>query len=224
MKKVITSVLLSATVLGTGLAVSSNANAATLEKGASTNAAVSFKAGDEGQVIPPVDPTDPTKPTDPGDNGNTGNNGNLAIVFATKDVNFGSNLEIPTKALTVKSSDKVSLEVGDVRGTDAGWALSIQADQFKSGSDVLTGAVLSIDKSDDVKVAEAQPSTVTAVSSAVTDATTASVALNAAKGTGSGVTVDNLAAGKIKLVVPAGVAKAQAYSTTMNWTLSDVPA
>ncbi|WP_409021978.1 WxL domain-containing protein [Dellaglioa sp. P0083] len=223
MKKGLTSALLATTILGAGLAVSSHVNAATLAEGASTDASVSFKAGDEGQVIPPVNPTDPTDPTDPGDGGNTGNSGNLAIVYATKTVDFGSDIEIPTKALTVKSAKDLAIEVGDVRGTNAGWALSVQADQFKSGSDELTGAVLSTGKGK-VVVAEATAGTTTAVSNAVTDLTTAGVALNAVKNTGSGVTVDTLAAGDISLTVPAGVAKAEAYSTKMNWTLSDVPA
>ncbi|CAM2895411.1 WxL domain-containing protein [Dellaglioa algida] len=221
MKKLLASALLSATVLGAGLAVSSNANAATLPDGAKTNASVSFKAGDGTKPIDPVDPTDPTKPpVDPG----TDNPGNLAIVYATQNVDFGEDLAIPTQAMVYKSNKMVSLEVGDVRGTDAGWALSVKADDFKSGSDVLKGAKISIDESKDVSVAGSAAGTVTAVSKAVADATTASVALNAVKGTGSGVTIDNLAAGSIKLAVPAGTAKAQAYSSTMNWTLSDVPA
>lgn len=221
MKKLLASALLSATVLGAGLAVSSNANAATLPDGAKTNASVSFKAGDGTKPIDPVDPTDPTKPpVDPG----TDNPGNLAIVYATQNVDFGENLAIPTKTTTIKSTKMVSLEVADVRGNNAGWALSVKADEFKSGSDVLKGAKIMIDKSDDVSVPDSAAETKIPVSTPIADASTASVALSAAKGTGSGMTIDNLAAGKIKLVVPNGSAAAQAYSSTMNWTLSDTPA
>ena len=221
MKKMLTGALLSATILGAGLAVSSNASAADLAQGAKTDATVSFKAGDGTKPIDPVDPTKP--PVDP-DNPGTGNTGNLAIVYASQKIDFGTNFEIPTKEMTYETKKTVSLEVGDVRGTNAGWALSVKAPEFKSGTDVLTGAQIVIDASDDVSVHEAPVGTVTAVSKGVTVGADASVMLSAAKGTGSGITIDNLAAGKIKLVVPAGIAKAQAYSTTMNWTLSDVPA
>ncbi|WP_407879090.1 WxL domain-containing protein [Furfurilactobacillus entadae] len=44
--------------------------------------------------------------------------------------------------------------------------------------------------------------------------------MNATDGNGSGITIDQMDPSAIKLTVPANVAKAEAYSTTMNWTLS----
>ncbi|MHC9533415.1 WxL domain-containing protein [Dellaglioa sp. L3N] len=225
MKKVLTSTLLSATILGAGLVVSGNVSAAGNADGsASTDASVSFIPGDPTKPIDPVDPTNPTDPTDPGDPGDTGNTGNLAIVYATDAISFGTDLTIPTsKATTVNAIDMLSLEVGDIRGTNAGWELDVAASDFvaKNG-DVLTGAKVELGKGD-VSVVDAAEGVKTAVSTGLTENDKAQAVLTAKDGIGSGITVDNIKKTDISLTIPTGVAKAESYSSTMNWTLKDAP-
>ncbi|WP_409021977.1 WxL domain-containing protein [Dellaglioa sp. P0083] len=224
MKNVLTSALLSATILGAGLAVSGSVNAADMTP-ASTATGVQFKAGDEGQVIPPVDPTDPTNPTDPGDNGNTGNSGNLAIIYATKAISFGTENEITANTVNLTSDKDVAVEVGDVRGTNAGWTLAVSSKQLANAdeSEKLDGAAISLGAG---AVSVGNGSTAKhAVSSAIGDTTTSGVVLGATAGAGAGINVDNIKNTDVKLTIPAGVAKADiAYASTLTWTLSDTPA
>lgn len=224
MKNVLTSALLSATILGAGLAVSGSVNAADMTP-ATTTTGVQFKAGD-GTAIPPVDPTDPTKPVDPGNNdNNTGNSGNLAIIYATKAISFGTDNLITTSALDLKSDTDVAVEVGDVRGTNAGWTLSVSSEQLANAdkSETLKGAAISLGAG---VVSLGNSSTANpALSSAITDTTTSGVVLGAKADAGAGVTVDNIKKENVKLTVPVGSAKADiAYASTLTWTLSDTPA
>lgn len=235
MKKILTSTLLAATVLGAGLAVSGSASAAGTETSkASTNGSVTFVPG---EGTDPVDPTQPEVPTDPGD-GNTGgtdDKGALAIVYATKAVSFGldetkdgiytvsKTVPVSAKAQELKGSNFVSLQVGDVRGTSAGWTLSVSAKQFKSAtSGDLAGAELTLGKGDNVFVGGVADKAAVAgeVKNVIKDGGTV---LSAAAGTGAGLNADKIHATDMKLTIPAGSAQAEAYTTTLNWSLLDTP-
>ncbi|MDK1726929.1 WxL domain-containing protein [Dellaglioa algida] len=222
MKKVLTSALLSATILGAGLVISGNVSAADAIKGAATTTGVQFVADDGSQVIPPVDPTDPTKPVDPTDPG-TGNEGNLAIVYATKAISFGDKNVITASTVNLKADKDVVVEVGDVRGTNAGWDLSVKSDQLTDGkTNTLTGAQLGLAAGKNV-VANGGTS-VAATTAALADTTTGAVVLNAVKDTGSGINVDTIAKDGVTLTIPAGIAKADvAYASTLTWSLAAAP-
>ncbi|KRK45458.1 WxL domain-containing protein [Dellaglioa algida] len=222
MKKVLTSALLSATALGAGLVISGNVSAADAIKGAATTTGVQFVADDGSQVIPPVDPTDPTKPVDPTDPG-TGNEGNLAIVYATKAISFGDKNVITASTVNLKADKDVVVEVGDVRGTNAGWDLSVKSDQLTDGkTNTLTGAQLGLAAGKNV-VANGGTS-VAATTAALADTTTGAVVLNAVKDTGSGINVDTIAKDGVTLTIPAGIAKADvAYASTLTWSLAAAP-
>ena len=222
MKKVLTSALLSATILGAGLVISGNVSAADAIKGAATTTGVQFVADDGSQVIPPVDPTDPTKPVDPTDPG-TGNEGNLAIVYATKAISFGDKNVITASTVNLKADKDVVVEVGDVRGTNAGWDLSVKSDQLTDGkTNTLTGAQLGLAAGKNV-VANGGTS-VAATTAALADTTTGAVVLSAAKDAGSGINVDTIAKDGVTLTIPAGIAKADvAYASTLTWSLAAAP-
>ncbi|MHC9533416.1 WxL domain-containing protein [Dellaglioa sp. L3N] len=220
MKKVLTSALLSATILGAGLAVSGQVSADKVPDPATTTTGVQFKAGDDETVIPPVDPTKPTDPTDPGDGG-TGNTGTLAIIWATKAISFGTENEIKTTEDVLKSDKDVAVEVGDVRGTDVGWNLSVKSDQLTGDKGELKGAVLSLDAGSNVV---ASGTSAPATTDELKDTTTSGVVLSAVEGTGAGVNVNTIAKDGVKLTVPAGSAEADvAYSSTLTWTLASGP-
>ncbi|MHC9536549.1 WxL domain-containing protein [Dellaglioa sp. BT-FLS60] len=219
MKNVLTSALLSATILGAGLAVSGQVSADKVPDPATTTTGVQFKAGDDNTVIPPVDPTNPTDPTDPGDG--TGNSGALAIIWATKAISFGTENEIKTTEDVLPADKDVAVEVGDVRGTDAGWNLSVKSDQLTGDKGELAGAVLSLDAGSNVV---ASGTSAPATTDELKDTTTSGVVLSAAKGTGAGTNVDTIDKAGVKLTVPAGSAEAGvAYSSTLTWTLASGP-
>ena len=47
--------------------------------------------------------------------------------------------------------------------------------------------------------------------------------LDAGAGKGAGLNADKIRADKMTLTIPAGSAQAEAYTTTLNWSLSAVP-
>lgn len=235
MKKILTSTLLAATVLGAGLAVSGSASAAGTETSkASTNGSVTFVPG---EGTDPVDPTNPVDPTDPGDGGGgeTGDKGPLAIVYATKAVNFGldetkdgqyavsQTVPVSAKSQDLKGSNFISLQVGDVRGTSAGWTLSVSANQFTSAkSGELAGATLLLGEGTNVLAggATGTPAVAAQVDNAIGAGGTV---LSAAPTTGAGLNADKIRADKMTLTIPAGSAQTDTYTTTLNWSLSDTP-
>ncbi|MDK1717504.1 WxL domain-containing protein [Dellaglioa algida] len=237
MKKILTSTLLAATVLGAGLAASGSASAADGKETskASTNGSVTFIPG---SGVDPVDPTKPEVPTDPGDgnNGGTEDKGPLAIVYATDKVSFGlgkiedkkyvfeSKVPVSAKSQDLQGSNFISLQVGDVRGTSAGWILSVSADQFTSPTyGELGGATLTLGEGENVLTGSA---TGTAAVSAKVDNVIGAggTVLSAAPTTGAGLNADKISANNMTLTIPAGSAKVDTYTTTLNWSLKDVPA
>lgn len=239
MKKVLTSTLLSATILGAGLVVSSNVSAETVKEGAQTATAVQFVGGTD--PVTPVDPTDPEKPVDPDnpDNPGTGNPGPLSIAYATKSISFGDSNKITATKYELGAKQDVTVEVGDVRGNNAGWALSVKSDQLSDGDktnpQVLKGAAISLGSGTGSSFVANGGTSVGATKSVIDDTTTGGVVLNAAgvikdgpnkgESQGSGLNVDTIKQNEIMLTVPANAATADvAYKSTLNWTLSDVPA
>ena len=233
MKKILTSTLLSATILGAGLVVSSNVNADNVKEGAQTKTAVQFVEGTG--PIDPVDPTDPENPPVDPSNPGTGNPGPLSIVYATKDISFGMDNKITAAGYSIKAHDDIAVEVGDIRGNNKGWALSVKSDQFSDGAttnpQVLKGAVISFVAGESFVANNDTSLAATTVD--VIDTTVGGVPLKAdgvvkegahkGETQGAGLNVDTIAKEKITLTIPANSAAADvAYKSTLNWTLSDV--
>ncbi|AVK64087.1 WxL domain-containing protein [Lactobacillus sp. CBA3606] len=242
MKKIIGSLLLSGALL-VSVALPTVANAAENRDG-STNVTATFTAGNTD--VTPVDPTDPDTPSTGGDGNNGSNTGNeggsgLSLIYVTNKLDFGSHaidvLNSNTYAANYTNADdtktnadtsalwgnKAVIEVSDTRGTNNGWSLQVSGSALKSTSgDTIEGGTLALPTGD---VTNSGTATNDAKSVAVTNALgTATNVLTAAKDGGAGVTVDQLDPTNIKLTVPANTAKAEAYSTTVNWSLTDTPA
>ncbi|MGV0168087.1 WxL domain-containing protein [Furfurilactobacillus sp. WILCCON 0119] len=228
MKNVIGKVLMTSAVLASMVVPAISASADdTANLTGSTNASATFTPGTT--TVNPVDPTDPTKPGTDENNGAKPGSG-LSLIYVTNGLDFGSHqVDVVNKndydASTSKTlwNGKAVVQVADSRGTNAGWNLSVAADQFATTSgDKLTGATLTLPG------AASQITTNTGTSNGVTSSALSGYALdnssatvmNATDGNGSGITIDQMDPSAIKLTVPANVAKAEAYSTTMNWTLS----
>lgn len=198
---------------------------------------------DPNNPVSPVDPLDPTKPLEPG------TVGPLSIDFASS-LYFGNN-EITNKDMTYyANAQKLSddtyvpnyVQISDNRGSNAGWTLSVkQNGQFKNDGTknaVLTGAKLTFEKGN---TASNQTNVVAPTTSAIElapegDAVTV-MAAKVNEGTGTWVssygTVEAVTENEetvqktkaIALSVPGSTPKdAVQYSTTLTWTLSDVPA
>ncbi|MCW6147665.1 WxL domain-containing protein [Lactiplantibacillus plantarum] len=117
------------------------------------------------------------------------------------------------------------VEVSDVRGTNAGWKLTVTGSNL-TGTDgtAAKGATLSLPKGDVVNSgSEANGAVATASEVALNGTVGSSAVLNADKGGGSGVTVSRLDPKALTLNIKANTVKAQAYSANLNWTLSDLP-
>ncbi|WP_137625412.1 WxL domain-containing protein [Lactiplantibacillus pingfangensis] len=239
MKKVIGSLLMSSALLGTVVApLVANADANTTGK---TNVTTTFTKST--QTVSPVDPSNPDKTTDPGD-GNNGAaaGGDLSLIYVPASLDFGTSeidvsndkaldLDKTSAATTLWESNAV-IEASDVRGTNAGWSVTVKGDTL-TGTDGATikGATLTlpegtVSNSGNQTKTNANGAYATAqnVDLATTDSTVAGVqVLGAKENNGAGVTVSNLNPDNIKLNIPANTAKAETYKTTLNWTMNDTP-
>ncbi|PEK57850.1 WxL domain-containing protein [Bacillus wiedmannii] len=208
-----------------------------------SNAIIEFEPSTE--ITPPVDPTDPgtpvgpVDPTDP-EGPNPGTNGPLSIDYASS-LDFGKQKITSTdqvyKAAAQKFTDRGEgpnyAQVTDNRGTETGWSLQVKQDgQFKSDSGKeLTGAEITF-KNGVVNTVSASPKPSVVKSSFNLTPEGNGVAENimsAQAGEGAGTYVlafgdDATAAESIELSVPGKTTKyAEKYSTSLTWTLTDVP-
>jgi len=235
MKKVIGSLLMSGALLGTVVApLVANADANT-----TGNTAVSATFTKSTQTITPVDPTDPNTPSTGGDDNNgAAAGGDLSLIYAPKSLDFGTHeidvqnaqsYAVDTSSANSKLWDNSAvLEVSDVRGTNAGWSLSASATSLTNtaGTATANGATITLPNGDVTNSGAAHNGAV-AVKAPVINLNGSSAGvqvLSAADGNGAGVTVDNLDPTVTMLNIPANSVKADAYSSTITWTLAATPA
>ncbi|MBP1047249.1 WxL domain-containing protein [Enterococcus sp. BWM-S5] len=161
------------------------------------------------------------------------NTGDAAASLPT-NLNFGSH-EIQSKldetwTATVDGAQASALTTGSVaisdnRGEDGGgWTVKVlQADQFASGTNELTGAALSIyGGAVTNNVGNAPTGASIANSTLELELGTTADVLTAGANEGAGETA--LALSKFELFVPKNTNKKQAdYQTTLNWTFSATP-
>lgn len=195
-----------------------------------TEVNASFTKSDE--IVNPVDPTDPSNPGEGGGNGATPG-GDLSLIYVTSKLDFGTHeinvLDDKQYSANDSTSDvsslwnnKAVIEVSDVRGTNAGWTLSVSGNplQGKDGS-LIKGASLALPQGVVSNAGESNGAYSVPVSNALSG--DSATVLSSKKDSGAGVTVNQLEPNDIKLEVPANSAKAQEYTSTLNWTLSDTP-
>jgi hypothetical protein len=186
------------------------------------------------------DPTDPITPTDPGDHENP-TPGPLSIDYVS-NLRFGSQKTTGADTTYYADLDHVKdstgtdknlpnfVQVTDKRGSNAGWHLTVtQDEQFKSGTEELTGASLTLDhatlSTPDGGVAPTANQAITLKPG------TASDVVDSKSDQGTGTWLDRFgtdeAEGKtsVSLFVPGKTKKVQGeYKTSLTWTLTDSPA
>ncbi|EJQ43629.1 hypothetical protein IEQ_04957 [Bacillus cereus BAG6X1-2] len=189
---------------------------------------------DPGIPIDPVDPTDPEGP-------NPGTKGPLSIDYASS-LDFGKTKITSTDKTYTAAAQKFNSERGDGpnyvqirdnRETKTGWSLQVkQNGQFKStSSKELTGAEITFKNSMVNTISTSLKPSIVKSSFSLTpegDGVAESV-MSAKSGEGVGTYVlafgdDSTAADSIELSVPGKTTKyAEKYSTSLTWTLMDVP-
>lgn len=207
----------------------------------SSNGTVSFKAGNGGNT--PQDPTDPGKENPGKPAGEVpGTTGPLAIDFVS-NFDFGSQdissqdedyYAAPQK-FTLGDGSSVDrpnyIQITDERGTFEGWNLKVkQNGQFKAGTRELDGAKLSFNNADAVSTMDNTYAPQAKATFDLTPDATDVLPLEAGKNQGMGTWVyrfgqneDNQAK-SVKLNVPGKTPKlAQAYTTTLTWSLEAAP-
>lgn len=258
MKKYKKLISLSAVAL-IGITVMQSTQAQAEEKTRDTDGVVKFKAGgDEGPIDPvdpeepekpvkPIDPIDPEKPIDPGtagplslDYASSWNFGEQKIT--TKDKTYYANTQKVTDPAVGPDPYEVAnyVQVTDLRGTLAGWSLSVkQNGQFKTEDGAtLEGAQLQLNNgTHESASASAAPGTVQNTITLAADGNGSAANIMAAAsqqgggthilrfGSNDGATPEESTMAKgIQLTVPGRTEKlAQQYATKLTWTLSDVP-
>ena len=246
MNKLISGLLLSgALLIGAVLPTVANADTTTPaaeNRTGNTTVIAGFTANTDG--VKPVDPSNPGTGDGTGGDGGNGvdvpNGGGLSLIYVTNNLNFGTH-EIDVlksndyyahdttgNSTSALWNDKAVIEVSDVRGTKAGWSLGVTGSEL-TGKDADGKALAAIDGAELTLPAGAVSSADSidgngSVATATTNVlgSTATV-LTAAKGSGSGVTIDQLDPSAIKLTIPANSAEAGTYTATLNWNLASLP-
>ncbi|MFC6182231.1 WxL domain-containing protein [Lactiplantibacillus daowaiensis] len=236
MKKMLGSLLLSGTLLlGAVLPMVAHADA-TENRSGSTSVTATFTGSTS--TVNPVDPTDPNKNLDPepGTDTNGGKaGGGLSLIYVPANLSFGSNeidvqndknyaLDTTDTTATNLLNNNVVVEVSDVRGTNAGWSLTVSGSAL-TGADNKTAAGASITLPAGNVTASGATSNNGATATAATvnlDGSSTNV-MGAAVDNGAGVTVNQMDPTGVKLNVSANTVSAQAYKSTLTWNLSDTP-
>ncbi|MFC6289883.1 WxL domain-containing protein [Levilactobacillus angrenensis] len=156
--------------------------------------------------------------------------GTLSLSVDNTNLSFGKNT-ISAADATLGASTTPTVKVSDLRGTNAGWSLTVaQGQQFNTktdaGGSALTNAALTVDST---KVSS--DSTVNTENAALTPGTTTSgKTTNGAAGTvasalaGDGNGISTFTFGGSTLAVPGATPKlAQGYTTTLTWNLGATP-
>lgn len=239
-------ILKSAAVLAAALTVSGLAVQASAATTATynSNGTVSFTPNTD--PTNPVDPANPSVPVSPvtpdGKDPQPPTAGPLSIVFASS-FDFGTHPITAADETYTAAPQKLKdgttrnnyVQVNDSRGNYTGWSLSVmQNDQLKTADGkALTGAALTLGQAAIQGEGTDNPADVSAAETTLTPGTASGTILGATNGHGSGNNLLNFgsADGKtnadtaVTLDVPGATTKyAQAYTSTLTWTLSDTPA
>jgi hypothetical protein len=257
MKKTLSTIVLaSALLLGTVAPVAANADSTDPSTG---NTATHVKIDAPANMTNPVDPTDPSNPatntTNPDDNTNPSNpadnganvSGPLTFLYVTKDMTFDETTSsiskaqtIPVKTITESTfltggtaNPNFITEVGDSRGTNAGWSVQVKSSQMTNeNSAVLKGATVDFgtgtagsENTDTIVTNSAKDTGITANNvSLSTDGTSNPTTIyTAAADHGAGATAFQLATDKISLGNVAPNAKSGTYSGNLTWSLTNTP-
>ena len=218
-----------------------------------TQGTAGFSATTPPVTTPPVvNPTNPTNPVGPGVTPNPapvapGTPGNTTSEPLTIDyaptLKFGTGSDSVTAQTLYAQAQKWSdgttspnyLQVTDSRGTNAGWFVTLAASPFTSTSSAtLTGATLMFSNGNIVGPSVNLADQLFNTDKGATVATDSSVnnIFGATAGHGSGTnllefggttTTDSTGEKSIALNIPNGAAQAESYTSTLTWTMNNVP-
>lgn len=154
----------------------------------------------------------------------TNSSGPLTI-DAVSSFNFGTiKVGTKSKAADTSNGEKLGVQVRDVRGTGAGWALNVKVGTFTNTTDSTKtlSASVSIPKG---TVSNGVDSTQGVIAKAVVLNQSYANIMNAPKDTGMGRWLDTFESttDKVTLQDIAQNAYAGSYTATMNWQLVDAP-
>lgn len=201
-KTLITTMMISGVVLGLGTMNKVSAADATT---ADTTASATFVAGED--------------PSLPG-------SGPLAITNVTSGVDFGSSAVSATDS-TLQSSSDINVSVSDLRGTFAGWNVSVSGTPLMSDGATpteLKGATLALPDGTITAAATGTDATKMTAAASANVLGGGSAQINAPVDNGTGAITTNYKQTDIALHVIGGTARVAKYSTTLTWTLTDAPA
>ncbi|MBO0473621.1 WxL domain-containing protein [Enterococcus ureasiticus] len=154
----------------------------------------------------------------------TNSSGSLTI-DAVSSFNFGTiKVGVTSKTAETTNGEKLGVQVRDVRGTGAGWALNVKVGTFTNTTDSTKtlSASVSIPKG---TVSNGVDSTQGVVAKAVVLNQSYANIMNAPKDTGMGRWLDAFESttDKVTLQNIAQNAYTGSYTATMNWQLVDAP-
>ncbi|MCS6157607.1 WxL domain-containing protein [Lactiplantibacillus plantarum] len=150
--------------------------------------------------------------------------GTLSMSVDATNLAFGSNT-ISSSDATLATSSTPTVTVSDLRGTSAGWNLTVaQGQQFNTalngtGSALINAALTVAGTESDSAVTNGSTTLTPGTTSAAGAAGTVASAKN---GTGNGASTVTFS--DSKLAVPGKTTKlATGYTTTLTWNLNDTP-
>lgn len=205
-----------------------------------TDGTITFEQGKAPEPVNPVNPVEPITPDNP-----VGPIGEGLTLDYVSTLDFGTKKISTTTQTYYATADKGKnskgeeisypnyVQVSDLRGTKAGWNLSVKQNaQFTAGTDELTGAKLTFSNAELVtgaKEADSYKPTATAGASFTLTPGTELPLINSENGKGMGTWVYRFGdatkqAASIGLEVPGTTLQlAKAYSTTLTWQLNNTP-
>ena len=145
--------------------------------------------------------------------------------LATPSIKSFGNITLQSTPQTYKTSFDGKFTVKDLRGTQAGWRLDVEASQFTNGASTLTVGSLSIEPISNITrvgTGSGELPTVSMNSNQVIDDGKVEVA-RAKAGTGMGVFDITFPTDALSLVVDATTAKVGTYESTLTWNLVLAP-
>ena len=132
---------------------------------------------------------------------------------------FGTQ-QIKAQDQNYNAQAQSEVKVTDLRGSSAGWTVTVTAGKLKAGAKELVGAQVSLANG---AVANTNSETVTAPNVTLTPDQSVKV-MNAAAGNGNGETTGTWQGTDVQLHVPGASTKsAGQYTADLTWTLTDAP-
>ncbi|MGC5455860.1 WxL domain-containing protein [Enterococcus faecium] len=198
-------------------------NAYAEDKVKTTDGKIEILTGDGTEVIPPIE-----EPSEPG----TGDKGPLSLDYIS-NLDFGK-IKLSSGETTTKVSGPTDpegnmltkgLQVSDLRGTGAGWKVSIGLSAFSGTEDqthTLKGAKVVLPEGAITTNNEDKKNGPVSNAKTIEAGGDASTIFIANKNQGMGTWFSKWDPEEVKLVVPGGQ-YADKYTAKLTWTLSDTP-